>query len=108
MPSGRVPRWRSRRSWGRANRGRSAARTWFEAWRRFLERMAARYPLALVLEDIQWADEGLLDFVEHVADWAQGPILLVALARPELFDPRPAWGGGKRNATSIYLEPLSP
>jgi len=70
--------------------------------------MAARYPLALVLEDIQWADEGLLDFVEHVADWAQGPILLVALARPELFDPRPAWGGGKRNATSIYLEPLSP
>jgi predicted ATPase/class 3 adenylate cyclase len=80
----------------------------FEAWRRFLERMAGRYPLALVLEDIHWADEGLLDFVEHVADWAQGPILLVALARPELFDLRPAWGGGKRNATSIYLEPLSP
>ncbi|HJS26129.1 MAG TPA: AAA family ATPase, partial [Actinomycetota bacterium] len=79
----------------------------FEAWRRFLERMAARYPLALVLEDIQWADEGLLDFVEHVADWAQGPITVVALARPELFDSRPAWGGGKRNATSIYLEPLS-
>ncbi len=69
--------------------------------------MAARYPLALVLEDIQWADEGLLDFVEHVADWAQGPITVVALARPELFDSRPAWGGGKRNATSIYLEPLS-
>jgi predicted ATPase/class 3 adenylate cyclase len=79
----------------------------FEVWRRFLERMAARYPLALVLEDIQWADEGLLDFVEHVADWAQGPIVVVALARPELFDSRPAWGGGKRNATSIYLEPLS-
>ena len=79
----------------------------FEAWRRFLERMAARYPLALVLEDIQWADEGLLDFIEHVADWAQGRILLVALARPELFDSRPAWGGGKRNAASIYLEPLS-
>jgi predicted ATPase/class 3 adenylate cyclase len=79
----------------------------FDAWRRFLERMAARYPLTLVLEDIQWADEGLLDFVEHVADWAQGPILIVALARPELFDRRPTWGGGKRNATSIYLEPLS-
>jgi predicted ATPase/class 3 adenylate cyclase len=79
----------------------------FEAWRRFLERMAARYPLALVLEDVQWADEGLLDFIEHVADWAQGPILIVALARPELFDSRPTWGGGKRNATSIYLEPLS-
>jgi predicted ATPase/class 3 adenylate cyclase len=80
----------------------------FEAWRRFLERMAARYPLALVLEDVHWADEGLLDFVEHVADWAQGSILIIALARPELFDARPAWGGGKRNATSIYLEPLSP
>ena len=80
----------------------------FEAWRRFLERMAARYPFVLVFEDIQWADEGLLDFVEHVADWAQGPILTVATARPELFDARPSWGGGKRNAASIYLEPLSP
>ena len=48
----------------------------FEAWRRFLERLAARYPLVLVLEDIQWADDGLLDFVDHVADWAQGPILV--------------------------------
>jgi class 3 adenylate cyclase/tetratricopeptide (TPR) repeat protein len=80
----------------------------FDAWRRFLERMAARYPLVLVFEDIQWADEGLLDFIEHVADWAQGPILTVALARPELFETRSSWGGGKRNAASTYLEPLSP
>ena len=80
----------------------------FEAWRRFLERMAARYPLVLVFEDIQWADEGLLDFIEHVADWAQGSILVTTLARPELFDTRPTWGGGKRNAASISLEPLSP
>jgi class 3 adenylate cyclase/tetratricopeptide (TPR) repeat protein len=80
----------------------------FEAWRRFLERMAARYPLVLMFEDIQWADEGLLDFIEHVADWAQGPILVATLARPELFDTRPTWGGGKRNAASISLEPLSP
>jgi class 3 adenylate cyclase/tetratricopeptide (TPR) repeat protein/nicotinamide riboside kinase len=79
----------------------------FEGWRRFLERMAARYPLVLVLEDIHWADAGLLDFIDHVVDWAQGPILLVTLARPELFDVRPTWGGGKRNATSIYLDPLS-
>ncbi|MGE5225527.1 MAG: ATP-binding protein [Planctomycetaceae bacterium] len=79
----------------------------FDAWRRFVERMASRYPLTLVLEDIHWADTGLLDFIEHVADWAQGPILFVTLARPELFDARPSWGGGKRNATSIYLEPLS-
>ena len=48
----------------------------FEAWRRFLERLAARYPLVLVLEDIQWADDGLLDFIDHVADWAQGPIMI--------------------------------
>ena len=80
----------------------------FEAWRRFLERMAARYPMVLVLEDIHWADEGLLDFIEHVADWAQGPIMVVALARAELFERRPTWGGGKRNANSIYLDPLSP
>ncbi|HEX6844003.1 MAG TPA: AAA family ATPase, partial [Actinomycetota bacterium] len=80
----------------------------FEAWRRFLERMAARYPLVLVLEDIHWADDGLLDFIEHAADWAQGPVLLLTLARPELLERRPTWGGGKRNAASIYLDPLSP
>jgi class 3 adenylate cyclase/tetratricopeptide (TPR) repeat protein len=79
----------------------------FDAWRRFLERMAARYPLVLVLEDIHWADAGLLDFVEHLADWAQGPILVLTLARPELFDLRPTWGGGKRNAASISLDPLT-
>jgi class 3 adenylate cyclase/tetratricopeptide (TPR) repeat protein len=80
----------------------------FETWRRLLERMAARYPLVLVLEDIHWADEGLLDFIEHAADWAQGPILLLSLARPELLERRPTWGGGKRNAASIYLDPLTP
>src|SRR6185503_12099350 len=79
----------------------------FEAWRRFLERMAARYPLTLVLDDIHWADDGLLDFIDHVADWAQGPIMVVATARAELFEARPTWGGGKRNATSLYLDPLS-
>ena len=79
----------------------------FEAWRRFLERLAARYPLVLVLDDVHWADEGLLDLVEHVADWAQGPIMVVATARPELFETRTTWGGGKRNAASIYLDQLS-
>lgn len=80
----------------------------FEAWRRFLERLAARYPLVLVLDDIHWADDGLLDFIDHVSDWAQGPINIVATARAELFEKRPTWGGGKRNAASIYLDPLSP
>src|SRR5205085_2537599 len=80
----------------------------FEAWRRFLERMAARLPLVLVLEDVHWADAGLLDFVNHLADWGQGPILILALARPELLDLRPGWGGGKRNYAAIYLDPLTP
>jgi class 3 adenylate cyclase/tetratricopeptide (TPR) repeat protein len=79
----------------------------FEAWRRFLERLAARYPLVLAMDDLHWADDGLLDLIEHVADWAQGPIMVVATARAELFETRPTWGGGKRNATSIYLDPLS-
>lgn len=80
----------------------------FEAWRRYLERMAARYPLVLVMEDIHWADEGLLDFIEHLADWGQGPILVMCQSRPELLDRRPTWGGGKRNAVTITLDPLSP
>ena len=79
----------------------------FDAWRRFFERMAARYPLVLVFEDIHWADDALLDFTEYLADWAQGPIMVLTLARPELFENRPAWGGGKRNAVSTFLDPLS-
>lgn len=79
----------------------------FDAWRRFLERNAARSPLVLVLEDIHWADDGLLDFIDHLADWAQGPLLVLTLARPELLERRPTWGGGKRNYSAIYLEPLT-
>src|SRR3990172_9537862 len=72
-----------------------------------LEGMAARSPLALVLDDIHWADAGLLDLIEHIADWAQGPIVVITTARAELFENRPTWGGGKRNAASISLDPLS-
>jgi class 3 adenylate cyclase/tetratricopeptide (TPR) repeat protein len=79
----------------------------FDAWRRFCERLAARYPLVIVLDDIHWADDGLLDFVEHISDWAQGPIFVIGTARPELLETRLTWGGGKRNAASIYLDPLS-
>jgi class 3 adenylate cyclase/tetratricopeptide (TPR) repeat protein len=79
----------------------------FDAWRRFLERLAARYPLVLALEDIHWADAGLLDFIDHLADWGSGPMLILTLARPELLEVRSSWGGGKRNYSSISLDPLS-
>jgi class 3 adenylate cyclase len=79
----------------------------FDGWRRFLERIAARSPLLLMLEDLHWADDGLLDFVDHLVDWAQGPMLVLTLARPELLERRPGWGGGKRNYSAIFLEPLT-
>jgi DNA-binding SARP family transcriptional activator/tetratricopeptide (TPR) repeat protein len=80
----------------------------FDVWRRLFERIAAGAALVLVLEDLHWADEGLLDFVDHLTGWAEAPLLVLCLARPELLDRRPSWGGGKRNATSITLEPLTP
>ncbi|HEU4672738.1 MAG TPA: adenylate/guanylate cyclase domain-containing protein [Candidatus Limnocylindrales bacterium] len=80
----------------------------FDGWRRWLELVARRAPLVLVLEDLHWADDGLLDVVEHVARWADGPILVLVLARHELLERRPTWGGGLPNAATIVLEPLAP
>ena len=80
----------------------------FTAWRRFLEAMAARRPCVLVIEDLHWADAALLEFVEHLVDWSMPvPLFLLCTARPELFERQPSWGGGKRNATTISLSPLS-
>ena len=80
----------------------------FSAWRRLLEALAEQRPLVLVFEDLHWADEGLLDFVDHLAEWVTGvPMLLVGTARPELLDRRPGWGGGKRNATTLSIGALS-
>ncbi|MFL5930286.1 MAG: ATP-binding protein [Gaiellaceae bacterium] len=80
----------------------------FAAWRRFFEGLAELDPLVLVVDDLHWADEGLLDFLDHLIDWATGvPILVVATARPELLTHRPGWGGGKPNATTISLSPLT-
>ena len=80
----------------------------FTAWRRFLESVAERAPLVLVVEDIHWADSALLAFLEHLADWAAGlPLLIVCTARPELYETHPAWGTGLRNHTAINLSPLS-
>jgi class 3 adenylate cyclase/tetratricopeptide (TPR) repeat protein len=81
--------------------------TLFAAWRTFFERIAERGTITLVFEDLHWADTGLIDFVEHLLEWSRyRPIYVVTLARPELLDRRPGWGAGRRNFTSLDLEPL--
>ncbi len=79
------------------------------AWaaREVMETLADVQPLVLVFEDIHWAEEPLLDLIEHIADWVRAPLLIVCLARPELLDNRPGWGGGRVRSTAIELEPLS-
>ena len=80
----------------------------FAAWQRFLEGLAAARPTVLVFEDLHWADEALLAFLEHLAEWSQGvPLLILCTARPELHEKHPGWAGGMRNATTINLQPLS-
>ena len=64
-------------------------------------------PLVLAFEDIHWADDGMLDAIEHLAQWVRAPLLLVCLARDELLDRRPSWGGGRGSATQLVLEPLT-
>ena len=71
-------------------------------------RLARPRPLVLVVDDLQWAEPTFVDVIEHVADWARdAPLLLLIMARPELLEARPGWGGGKPNATSVLLEPLA-
>ena len=79
------------------------------AWavRRALERLAGERPVLLVLEDVHWAAPALLDLVEHVVELARAPILVLVLARPDLLDIRPRWGGGLP-AASIHLDALPP
>ena len=84
-------------------------RQWFFAALRFgIEAWACREPLVFAFEDIHWADEGMLEAIEHLAQWVRAPLLLVCLAREELLDRRPEWGGGRTAATQLFLEPLSP
>jgi len=80
------------------------------AWavRKLLETEAATRPLVCLFDDVHWGEETFFDLVEHVADLSrESPILLLCLARPELLERRPGWAGGKLNATSVLLEPLS-
>jgi class 3 adenylate cyclase/predicted ATPase len=79
----------------------------FSAWRIFFERLASTGVVALLFEDLQWADAGTLDFIEHMLEWSRNvPVLIVTLARPDLLDRRPAWGAGKRSFLALDLQPL--
>ncbi len=79
----------------------------FGAWRTFFERIAAQGTVVLLFEDLHLADAGTLDFIDHVLEWSRDvPIHIVTLARPELLEKRPSWTSGRRNFTSIVLEPL--
>jgi class 3 adenylate cyclase/tetratricopeptide (TPR) repeat protein len=79
----------------------------FGAWRRFFERMAERDPVALVFEDLQWADPSMLDFIEYLLNWSRShPIFVMALARPEIADRYSQWGAARRGVSTMYLEPL--
>jgi class 3 adenylate cyclase/tetratricopeptide (TPR) repeat protein len=90
---------------GGGTEGRGEA---FAAWRRFLEGLAEQRPTVLVFEDLHWADDGLLDFIDGLVDRATGvPLLVVCGARPELLTRHPGWGGGKANAVTLSLAPLS-
>jgi class 3 adenylate cyclase/tetratricopeptide (TPR) repeat protein len=79
----------------------------FAAWRSFFEHVARTDPTVLVFEDVQWADSGLLDFIEYLLEWSRTfPLYIVTTARPELLERRPTWGAGQRSFTSLSLEPL--
>jgi class 3 adenylate cyclase/tetratricopeptide (TPR) repeat protein len=77
------------------------------AFRRLFEGMARQQPLIAVFDDVHWGTPTFLDLLEHIIDWSRdAPVLLVGIARPELLEVRPTWGGGKLNATALMLEPL--
>jgi class 3 adenylate cyclase/tetratricopeptide (TPR) repeat protein len=79
----------------------------FAAWRLLFERMSEVLPVVLIFEDIHWADNALLDFIEYLLDWSkEHAIFILTLARPELAERRPTWGAGKRAFSSFFLDPL--
>ncbi len=78
-----------------------------DAWVDFLAELAAERPLVLLVEDLHWAEPELVELLERVLRDLRAPLLLVTTARPELLDSRPTWGAGRRNASLLWLEPLS-
>ncbi len=80
----------------------------FAAWRRLFEAISERGTTALVFEDIHWADDGLLDFIDSLLEWSrERPVLVVALARPDLLERRPGFGATSRNALRLHVDPLT-
>ena len=78
----------------------------FAAVRSCVEGLAREGPLVLVWEDIHWADEGMLDLIEHLVQWVRAPVLQICLTREELLERRVGWGGVRRDSTTMFLEPL--
>jgi class 3 adenylate cyclase len=78
-----------------------------DAWIELADELTAEGPAVILVEDLHWAEDELLDLLELLLRAANGPLLLLATARPELLDQRPGWGGARRAATTIELEPLS-
>ncbi|HEY2636989.1 MAG TPA: adenylate/guanylate cyclase domain-containing protein, partial [Solirubrobacteraceae bacterium] len=79
----------------------------FAGWRLFFERLADHSPIVLAFEDLHWADDGLLEFIDHLQSWsAEKPIVILAIARPELAERRPGWAVGRAGVAQIFLEPL--
>ncbi len=98
LPEGDERAWfrqRCCRCSGSRRRRQAEREELFTAWRRFLEQIAEADPTVLVFEDLHWADEAMLAFLEHLADRAEGvPLLIVGTARPELFEHHPGYGNG--------------
>ena len=80
----------------------------FAAWRRFLEDLADVQPLVMVIEDLHWADDALIEFLKDLLVWSvDAPIMVICTTRPELYEANPGWGGGQRNSTTLSLAPLT-
>jgi DNA-binding SARP family transcriptional activator len=78
-----------------------------EAWVELLDELVAEQSTVVLIEDLHWAEEPLFELLERSLREVSGPLLLIATARPEVLDRRPAWGAGRRNAAQLWLEPLS-
>ena len=83
-----------------------AREVFFAAVRSCVEGVASAGPLILVWEDIHWADEGMLELIEYLVQWVRAPVLQICLARDELLQRRVGWGGVRRDATTLFLDPL--